>query len=74
MSLDVTSIDGKFKRKGTREQGKQRGYDAMQKSYSKRAMGWFKDEPYQLWYQKMRGKQNEQRVKAKEKNNGTRRV
>ena len=54
MPLDVTSIDSKFKRKGTREQGKQRGYDAMQKSHSKRAMAWFKAEPYKLMYQKMR--------------------
>ena len=59
MPIGVTKIDNKFKKKRTRNLDKQREFDVMEKSVSKDAKSRFREEPYQLRYQRMREKQNE---------------
>lgn len=54
MQLRVTKLDNKYKRKSTRSVKKQREFDVMEKSVSKDAISRFREEPYQLRYQRMR--------------------
>ena len=59
MPIGVTNIDNKFKRKRTKIIKQQHEFAAMQKRPSRDAMARFREEPYQLRYQRMRESKNE---------------
>lgn len=54
MPIGVTCIDNKFKRKRTKIIKQQRELDVMEKCPSRDAMARFREEPFQLRYQRMR--------------------
>ena len=55
MPLGVTKIDNKFKSTVTKRVKQQREFDVMQKRPSRDAMARFREEPYQLRYQREHG-------------------
>ena len=55
MPIDVTNIDNKFKRKRTKIIKQQHEVAVMEKGVSKDAMTRFREEPYQLRYQREHG-------------------
>ena len=55
MSIDVKSIDNKFKTKKHKDIKRQREFDGMERHPSKMAMERFKTEPYQLRYAREHG-------------------
>ena len=52
MSIDVKSIDNKFKTKKHKDIKRQAEFDGMERNASKSAVERFKAEPYQLQYQR----------------------
>jgi hypothetical protein len=52
MSLDVKSIDNKFKTKKHKDIKRQAEFDGMERHPSQKAKEKFKAEPYQLQYQR----------------------
>lgn len=65
MPIDVTNIDGKFKRKRTKIIKQQHEFAVMEKSVSKDAMARFREEPFQLRY----AREYENRTKQQTKGN-----
>lgn len=59
MPIGVTCIDNKFRKKRTKKITKQQEFDVMQKRPSKDAIERFREELFQLRYQRMAGEKNE---------------
>lgn len=59
MPIGIMCIDNKFKKKRTRILTKQREFDVIEKRASTDVIARFREEPYQLRYQRMVGEKNE---------------